>query len=137
MYGLIAKLTAAPGKRDELMTILIDGTRDMPGCFSYTVAKDSADENVVWVTETWDSQASHDASLTLPAVKNSITQAKPLIAGLVHLLPNIVGNNHFVGFVVGHRIVWSRRNQQDGVGCGCNQKAPSSERVSAVRLQSS
>lgn len=81
MYGLIAKLTAAPGKRDELMTILIDGTRDMPGCFSYTVAKDSADENVVWVTETWDSQASHDASLTLPAVKNSITQAKPLIAG--------------------------------------------------------
>lgn len=112
MYGLIAKLTAAPGKRDELMTILIDGTRDMPGCFSYTVAKDSADENVVWVTETWDSQASHDASLTLPAVKNSITQAKLLI-------------------------VWSRRNQQDRVGCGCNQKAPSSERVSAVRLQSS
>lgn len=52
MYPLIAKLTAAPGKRDELMTILIDGTRDMPGCFSYTVAKDSADENVVWVTET-------------------------------------------------------------------------------------
>lgn len=44
-------------------------------------AKGSADENVVWVTETWDSQASHDASLTLPAVKNSITQAKPLIAG--------------------------------------------------------
>lgn len=81
MYPLIAKLTAAPGKRDELMTILIDGTRDMPGCFSYTVAKDSADENVVWVTETWDSQASRDASLTLPAVKNSITQAKPLIAG--------------------------------------------------------
>ena len=81
MYGLIAKLTAAPGKRDELMTILIGGTRDMPGCFSYIVAKDSADENVVWVTETWDSQASHDASLTMPAVKNSITQAKPLIAG--------------------------------------------------------
>lgn len=81
MYGLIAKLTAAPGKRDELMTILIDGTRDMPGCFSYSVAKDSADENVVWVTETWDSQASHDASLTLSAVKNSITLAKPLIAG--------------------------------------------------------
>jgi quinol monooxygenase YgiN len=81
MYGLIAKLTAASGKRDELMTILIGGTRDMPRCFSYIVAKDSADENVVWVTETWDSQASQDASLTMPAVKNSITQAKPLIAG--------------------------------------------------------
>lgn len=81
MFGLIAKLTAAPGKREQLMAILIEGTREMPGCSSYVVAIDSADENVVWVTETWDSQASHDASLTLPAVKNSITEAKPLVAG--------------------------------------------------------
>ena len=45
MCGLITKLTAATGKRDELMKSLIDGTRDMPRCFSYVVAKDSADEN--------------------------------------------------------------------------------------------
>ena len=48
----LCDFTAAPGKRDELMSILIDGTRDMPGCFGYIVAKDSVDENVVWVTET-------------------------------------------------------------------------------------
>lgn len=65
MYGLIAKPTATTGKRDELMTILVDGTGDMPGCFGYIVAKDSADENVVWMTETWERQASHHASLTL------------------------------------------------------------------------
>jgi quinol monooxygenase YgiN len=81
MYGLMAKLTAAPGKRDELMTILIEGTREMPGCLTYIVAKDASDENTIWVTETWDSQASHDASLTLPAVKSCIAQGKPLIAG--------------------------------------------------------
>ncbi len=81
MYGLIAKLTAIAGKRDELIAILKEGTRNMPGCLSYILAKDSADENIIWVTEIWDSAASHDASLSLASVKNSIAQAKPLIAG--------------------------------------------------------
>ena len=80
MYGLIAKLTAVPGKRDELIAVLKDGTKSMPGCLSYILAKDFANENVLWVTEIWDSEASHDASLTLPAVKDAITQGKPLVA---------------------------------------------------------
>lgn len=81
MYGLIAKITAAPGKRDEMIRILKGSAASMPGCFSYVVAKDSADENVIWVTEVWDSEASHDASLSLPAVKNAIPQAKAIVAG--------------------------------------------------------
>lgn len=81
MYGLIAKLTAVPGKRDDLITILEKGTANMPGCRSYILAKDAADENILWVIEIWDSQASHAASLTLSAVKDSIAQGKPLIAG--------------------------------------------------------
>jgi len=80
MYGLIAKLTAVPGKREELIKILRESAGDMPGCFSYVVAKDSADENTLWVTEVWDSAASHDASLLLPAVKNAIPQAKAIVA---------------------------------------------------------
>jgi quinol monooxygenase YgiN len=48
------------------------------------------------VTEIWDSEASHDASLTLPAVKNSVAQAKPLIAGFEKVaVTNPVGG---VGF---------------------------------------
>ncbi|HEX8880114.1 MAG TPA: putative quinol monooxygenase [Candidatus Acidoferrum sp.] len=81
MYGLIAKLTAVSGKRDELIKILKEGTGSMPGCRSYILAKDAVDENAVWVTEIWDSAASHEASLTLPAVKDSIGRAKPLVAG--------------------------------------------------------
>lgn len=80
MYGLIAKLTLLPGKRDDMIAILKEGTAAMPGCLSYVVAKDSADENTIWVTEVWDSLASHDASLTLPAVKNAINLAQPLVA---------------------------------------------------------
>jgi quinol monooxygenase YgiN len=80
MYGLIVRLNAVPGKREEFIGILKEGTAGMPGCLSYVVAGDSVDENAIWVTEVWDSMASHDASLSLPAVKNAVAQAKPLIA---------------------------------------------------------
>ena len=53
----------------------------MPGCLSYVVAEDAADENGIWVTEIWDSEASHQASLSLPGVKEAITTARSMIAG--------------------------------------------------------
>lgn len=81
MFGLIGKMIAAPGKRDELIAILTESTGNMPGCLSYIVAKDAGDENALWVTEVWDSNASHEASLSLPAVKAAIVKGRPLIAG--------------------------------------------------------
>jgi quinol monooxygenase YgiN len=96
MYGLIAKLTAVSGLRDELIKILEEGTRNMPGCRSYIVAKDAAEVNVVWVTEIWDSETNHQASLSLPAVKDTVAQAKPLVAGFERVaVTNPVGG---VGF---------------------------------------
>ena len=80
MWGLIAKITLLPGRRDEMVEILKDSAADMPGCLSYVVAKDVTDENTIWVTEVWDSVASHDASLTLPAVKNAIPRAKAIVS---------------------------------------------------------
>jgi quinol monooxygenase YgiN len=81
MYGLIGKITAAAGQRDALADILIDGTGSMPGCLSYIIALDPADANALWVTEVWDSQASHQASLQLPSVQAAIAKGRPLIAG--------------------------------------------------------
>jgi quinol monooxygenase YgiN len=81
MWGMIAKITTTPGKRDEMIRVLQESAANIPGCLSYIVAKDAADESVLWVTEAWDSQASHDASLSLPAVKNAIPQAKSIVAG--------------------------------------------------------
>ncbi len=80
MWGMIAKITLLPGKRDEMIEILEQSAADMPGCLSYIVAKDSVDENTIWVTEVWDKVSSHDASLSLPAVKNAILRAKPLVS---------------------------------------------------------
>ena len=81
MYGLIGKMTAAPGKRDALIAILLEGTAAMPGCLSYIIAKDGTDADAVWITEVWDTKESHDASLSLPSVKDAITRGRPLIAG--------------------------------------------------------
>jgi quinol monooxygenase YgiN len=81
MYGLIGKMTAVAGRRDELAAILLAGTSAMPGCLSYIIANDPADADALWITEVWDSRESHGASLTLPAVKDAIARGRPLIAG--------------------------------------------------------
>lgn len=81
MWGLIVKMTAASGKRDQLIRIISESAVYMPGCLSYVVAKDSSEENTIWVTEVWENMASHDASLSLPAVKNAIPQAKGIVTG--------------------------------------------------------
>jgi quinol monooxygenase YgiN len=81
MYGLIGKMTAVAGQRDALIAILLEGVAGMPGCLSYVVAKDPADANAIWITEVWDSQDSHKASLSLPSVKQAIARGRPLIAG--------------------------------------------------------
>jgi quinol monooxygenase YgiN len=81
LYGLIGKIKAKPGQREELAKILLAGTRSMPGCFSYIVANDPTDADALWITEVWDSADSHKASLALPAVKEAITAGRPLIAG--------------------------------------------------------
>lgn len=81
MYGLIGKMKAVPGERDKLAAILLEGVSGMPGCLSYVVAQDPTDANAIWVTEVWDSQDSHRASLSLPSVQEAIKRGKPLIAG--------------------------------------------------------
>lgn len=80
MYGLIVKITATHGKRPELSRILSSSAANMPGCLSYVVAEDPASPNTLWITETWESRAAHDASLELRAVQEAIPLAKPLIA---------------------------------------------------------
>jgi len=81
MYGLISKITTVANQRDALAAILLDGTQAMPGCLSYVVASDPADDNGLWITEVWDSQASHTASVSLPAVQAAIAKGRTMIAG--------------------------------------------------------
>ncbi len=81
MYGLIVKMTIVPGKREQMINLLKESAAGMPGCMSYVVAEDTADENVIWITEVWDSAGNHDASLSLSSVKKAISQAKQMVSG--------------------------------------------------------
>lgn len=81
MHGLIGKMIAAPGQRDALIAVLLEGIKEMPGCLSYIVARDLKDENAIWITEVWDSKESHSASLKLPSVQAAIAKGRPMIAG--------------------------------------------------------
>jgi quinol monooxygenase YgiN len=81
MFGLIGKMRAAPGKRSELVDILSEGSETMPGCIHYIVAEDVGEPDAIWITEVWDSEENHKASLQLPAVKAAIARGRPLIAG--------------------------------------------------------
>jgi quinol monooxygenase YgiN len=84
MHGLIGRKKAQPGQRDALLAILLEGTGAMPGCLSYVVARDPVDADAIWITEVWDSRESHAASLQIPAVRDAIQRARPLIAGFDH-----------------------------------------------------
>lgn len=94
MYGLIGSMEVVPGRRDELVSILLEGTRSMPGCLSYVVAVDPTDAVTVWVTEVWESQESHEASLSLPAVQRAIAHGRPLITGSGNRTVTIPAGGH-------------------------------------------
>lgn len=82
MYGLIGKMTAVAGKRDDLSAVLLRGLAEMPGNLSYIVAHDPADADALWITEVWTDRAAHEASLSLPSVQAAIREGRPLIAGM-------------------------------------------------------
>lgn len=81
VYALIGQMIAAPGKREELIGYLAEGSADMPGNLAYQIWRDTADQNSLWITEVWTDEASHKGSLGLPQVQEAIRKARPIIAG--------------------------------------------------------
>lgn len=83
MYGLFGKMRAQPGQREVLIGHLLraaDMLRDLESCLLYIINSDPTDPDGIWVTEVWQSQADHQASLTHDAIRSLITMARPLIA---------------------------------------------------------
>ena len=84
MYGLHGTIRAKPGQRDALLAILLDASKGaprMPGCRLYIVSLVPDEPDAVAVTEIWDDKASHDASVTLESVRETIGRARPIIDG--------------------------------------------------------
>ena len=74
-------MQATEGNREKLIDILLNGSKEMPGCKLYAISADTADESGIWSTEIWDSKESHQASLQLPLVQQATAEGRPIIAG--------------------------------------------------------
>ena len=80
-FANVGTLGAVPGKRDELVAHLTQGSGPMPGCLAYEVGVNDEEPDTVFVVELWESAEAHQASLALPEVRASIAAARPLLSG--------------------------------------------------------
>jgi quinol monooxygenase YgiN len=87
--ALIAKITAQPGKRAELVDALqamVDHVETEPGTLVYLMHTDTGDPDVVWFYERYESHEAlqaHGTSETMQAVGAAV-------AGLVAAAPELI-----------------------------------------------
>ena len=83
LYGYVATMKTRPGRRDDVVAILLRDVDDLrqAGCHSYIVSVSDADPDTIHVTEVWESSEHHQASLQLPAVRATIDEAMPMLTG--------------------------------------------------------
>lgn len=81
-YGLLGKMRAQPGKRDELIGHLQDSSRNVPGKLVYLISLEQDDPDAFWITEVWSGKAAYEACLTHPQVVKGMEDARTLIAGV-------------------------------------------------------
>ena len=82
-FGMLGKLVTYPGRREELVEVLLDAAKQLggvDGCKLYVVSRDADDADALWVVEAWRDEAAHRASLELPEVRAAIERGRPLIA---------------------------------------------------------
>ena len=84
-FGLVGNFRAQPQQGDALAELLLEAAEALganPECELYVISRSPDDADAVWVTEVWTSPDAHRASLEDNRVRELITQARPLIAGL-------------------------------------------------------
>jgi quinol monooxygenase YgiN len=76
-------LGVVAGKRDEVVALLTQRSAVLSdvGCLLYEVGVNDDEPDTVFVVELWTSADAHTASLVLPAVRESIAAARPLLSG--------------------------------------------------------
>ena len=83
-WGLLGRMTAQPGRRDDLIACLQQSSRDVPGKLVYLIQRELDDPDAFWINEVWASKAAYDACLALPQVLRGMERARPLLAGIDH-----------------------------------------------------
>ena len=83
-WGLLGRMKDQPGKRDELVAVLKESSRGVPGKLVYLIQLEQDDPDAFWINEVWASRAAYDACLTLPQVVRGMERARPLLVGIEH-----------------------------------------------------
>jgi quinol monooxygenase YgiN len=80
--SMFVKLTAQPGKRDEVLAAfdrMLVAVADEPGTQVYSIHLDDADENAVWIFEMYDDQAALGAHSSSDAMGVLFGELGPIL----------------------------------------------------------
>jgi quinol monooxygenase YgiN len=83
MFSVYGRMTALPGRRDELIAALLDGLRagGDGGLLSYTINAAFDDPDAIWLTQLWVDKDAHDATTRSEAVAAASRRVPALLAG--------------------------------------------------------
>ncbi len=82
-YASYVRFTARPGQRDALVDLLLQAADSLSAtdtCELYVINVSQDEEDVVWVTEVWDSEQEARAALAVEGASANIQQVLALLA---------------------------------------------------------
>jgi len=83
MFSVYGRMTALPGRRDELIAALVDGLRacgDDSGLLTYSISTALDDQDTIWLTQLWIDKEAHDATTRSEPVAAVTSRVPPLLA---------------------------------------------------------
>ncbi|NUS15565.1 MAG: hypothetical protein HOY69_29925 [Streptomyces sp.] len=84
MFSVYGRMTALPGRRDELIAVLAEGFRaggDDSGLLTYSISTALDDEDTIWLTQLWVDKDAHDATTRSEPVAAVSRRVPALLAG--------------------------------------------------------
>lgn len=83
-FSVFGRMTALPGRRDELIGVLLDGFRaggEGCGLLGYSINTVLDDPDTVWLTQLWRDREAHDATTRSGPVAEVSRRVPALLAG--------------------------------------------------------
>jgi quinol monooxygenase YgiN len=93
-FGMQVVMTAAPEKGEELAVLMLEASKlvsKLKGCQLYIVQLSTSVKDTVLITEVWGSAEEHQASLSVPEIRELIGKARPLIIDMEHHTAKFIG----------------------------------------------
>lgn len=83
MFSVFGRMTALPGRRDELIMVLLDGFRaggGESGLLAYGINTALDDADTIWLTQLWIDKDTHDATTRSEPVAAASRRLAALLA---------------------------------------------------------